>query len=275
MAKIDKSKYSKHQIKELRRQKAERKLKKLSANLIKNNADTYNVLVLKHGQKYSAEYVNKMYRMVAKHCTLPFNFYCLTEDIAGLDRNINVIPLPADIAVNGWWYKPYIFSKDLPIDGVILYIDLDMVIVNNIDRLFTHMPNASCVLRDFTRCMRPNWEKYNSSLIRYKKGEYLRLWEEFKKDSAYIMRRHFGDQDFLWERTKGDFSLWPDNWIRSWKWEIRQSKRFRPGGSRGNRVLDTIEDCVAPPDCCIVAFHGDPNQHNCEDPFIVDNWHKI
>lgn len=275
MAKIDKSKYSKEQIKELRRQKAERKLRKRSSNILKNSPDTYNVLVLKHGKKYTAEYVNKMYRMVKKHCTLPFNFYCLTEDITGLDNDIKVIPLPGDIEANGWWYKPYIFSADLPIDGVILYIDLDMVIVKNIDILFTYMPNASCVLRDFTRVMRPKWEKYNSSLIRYRKGQFLRLWEEFKKDSNYVMRRHFGDQDFLWERTKGEFSLWPDNWIRSWKWEIRQSKKFKPGAARGNRQLETVENCVAPPDCCIVAFHGDPNMHNCHDPFIVDNWHKI
>ena len=77
MAKIVKSKYSKEQIKELRRQKAERKLRKRSSIILKNSPDTYNVLVLKHGKKYTAEYVNKMYRMVKKHCTLSLNFYCL------------------------------------------------------------------------------------------------------------------------------------------------------------------------------------------------------
>ena len=111
MAKIDKSKYTKEQIKELRRQKAERKLRKLSNNFLSSSPDTYNVLVLKHGKKYSAEYVNKMFRMVKKHCTLPFNFYCLTEDITGLDRDIKVIPLPGDIEANGWWFKPWVMGR--------------------------------------------------------------------------------------------------------------------------------------------------------------------
>ena len=46
-----------------------------------------------------------------------FNFYCLTENADGLEKEINVIPLPI-MNVEGWWYKPYIYSKDLPIDRI-------------------------------------------------------------------------------------------------------------------------------------------------------------
>ena len=209
-----------------------------------------------------------------RHCTLPFNFYCLTENADGLEKEINVIPLPI-MNVEGWWYKPYIYSKDLPIEGTVLYIDLDMVIVDNIDKFFTYEANRYCVLRDFTRAMRPKWEKYNSSLVRFKKGQLDDVWEEFKRNPDVITRRLFGDQDYLFEKTRGQATLWPDSWCLSWKWEIRQDKRFKVGGTKGNRVFDKIENCGAPPACSIIAFHGDPNPHRCEDPFIIDNWHKI
>ena len=196
----------------------------------------------------------------------------MTEII--LEKEINVIPLPI-MNVEGWWYKPYIYSKDLPIEGTVLYIDLDMVIVDNIDKFFTYEANRYCVLRDFTRAMRPKWEKYNSSLVRFKKGQLDDVWEEFKRNPDVITKRLFGDQDYLFEKTRGQATLWPDSWCLSWKWEIRQDKMFKAGGTKGNRVFDKVENCEAPPACSIIAFHGDPNPHRCEDPFIIDNWHKI
>ena len=64
-------------------------------------------------------------------------------------------------------------------------------------------------------------------------------------------------------------------WIRSWKWEIRRTKNFKPGGIRGNRVLEQIENVTPPPECCICVFHGDPNPHRCRDPWVVENWHNV
>ena len=33
-----------------------------------------------------------------------------------------------------------------------------------------------------------------------------------------------------------------------------------------------IEDVKPPAECCICVFHGDPNPHNCEDPWVEINW---
>lgn len=277
MAKIDKSKFTKQEIAEIRENKRKRKLEKEFARKQKlyssnSNSCDKNILVLKHGTKYSVDYVNKMYKMVKANMSYDFNFYCITEDPTGLDPNINVLPLPPTLAVSGWWYKPYIFSADLPIEGTILYLDLDMVIVAPIDRLFDFYPGQYCVIRDFTRSMRPNWEKYNSSVVRFEKGQLDYVWKKFQKENTNIMRRHFGDQDYLYEETKDKAKIFPDTWILSWKWEVRKDRRWKPGGTRGNRELATIEDVKPPADCCIVAFHGDPNPHRCKDPFIIDKW---
>lgn len=258
MAKIDKSLYTKEEYRELKRKiKSER-----------HNSTSYNILCLKHGNKYSSNYVNTLYRMVERNLSLPFNFYCLTENTKGLDPNIKPIMLPGGL--HGWWYKPYIFSNNLPIEGTILYLDLDVVISGNLDKLFSYEPNQWCVIRDFTRSQRPDWQKYNSSVIRFDKGQLEHVWKTFSQDPNRHIKRFFGDQDFLYDVAK-DAKLWPDEWILSWKWEIRSSKELSPG-PRGTRRLTTIEDVAPPKECCICVFHGDPNPEHCDDPWVVDNW---
>jgi hypothetical protein len=275
LAKVDKSQYSKeewHKIKEQRRQeKAQKSVVPVTIVPQESVDNKYYVLCLKHGTKYSADYVNKLYNMVKRHCTLDYEFVCLTEDTKGLNGNIKTIPLPSGLS--GWWYKPYMFSKDLPIKGTILYIDLDVVIANNIDKLFTYQPNSWCTIRDFTRVMRSNWKKYNSSVVRFKTGQLTHVWEDFNKDKVNIQRRLHGDQDWLYEATRNQQAmLYPDSWILSWKWEVRKTKDFAPGGLKGNRKLKTIEHVKPRIECCITVFHGDPQPHNCEDPWVVDNW---
>jgi hypothetical protein len=275
LAKIDKSQFTKeewHRIKEQRRlEKAQKSVDPVAISPQETVDNKYYVLCLKHGTKYSSDYVNRLYNMIKRNCTLNYEFVCMTEDTAGLNGNIKTIPLP--LGLSGWWYKPYMFSNDLPIKGIILYIDLDVVIASNIDKLFTYQPNNWCTIRDFTRVMRANWKKYNSSVVRFKTGQLSHVWENFNKDKVNIQRRLFGDQDWLYEATRDRQAiLYPDSWILSWKWEVRKTKEFRPGGQKGNRKLKTIEHVTPRIECCMTVFHGDPQPHNCEDPWVVDNW---
>jgi len=273
VAKLDKIKFSKNEIKKILSDKKLNKLRKKSIEQSeKSNSSQKNILLLKHGKKYPYDYVNKMYNMITRNCSYDLKFYCLTEDQTGIREEITCIPLPTNLPVSGWWYKPYIFSKDLPIEGTILYLDLDLVITGNIDILFDYADGDYCVLRDFTRAMRPGWQKYNSSVIRFSKGQLDYVWDKFRRSSQHYMRQFFGDQDLLYDLTQGTATYWPDKWIMSWKWEIRKDKQWKPGGVKGNRTFNTIEHCEPPKECCIVVFHGDPNPHNCYDPYIIENW---
>lgn len=262
LSKIDKSQYTKEEYRAL----------KLS--LKEQNIETeYSVLCLKHGDKYNALYVNTLFNMVTRHCTLPFKFYCLTDDPTGLNPTINVIKLPSHL--RGWWCKPYMYSNDLPIEGTILYFDLDVVIASNIDKLFTFSASNWCTIRDFTRVMRPGWQKYNSSIVRFKKGQLHKVWEDFDQNHRTIIRQMHGDQDWLYKSTTENnlpAVLYPDKWIQSWKWEIRRTKDWAPNGRQGTRMFARIEDCKPKEDCCVCVFHGDPNPHNCLDPWVVENW---
>ena len=211
--------------------------------------------------------------MCRRHCTLDFKFACMTEDPSGLDEDIIIIPLPSYL--KGWWCKPYMYNKDLPIKGTILYMDLDIVIANNIDRLFEFQPGYWMTCRDFTRVMRPGWQKYNSSIVRFATGQLDFLWQKFAEDPELIQKQFFGDQDYLYDeavRQGKQARLFPDEWIRSWKWEVRSDRTFAPGGTKGNRKLATIEQVEPKPETCVCVFHGDPNPANCNDPWVVDNW---
>lgn len=276
MAKVDKSQYTKEEWRRIKEQRKQEKLAQQAEPVVLTTPSSsepkqYHILCLKHGTKYSADYVNKLHNMVRRNCKLDFDFWCLTEDSNGIDPSVKILPLPGGLS--GWWYKPYLFSKDLPIQGTILYIDLDVVISGNIDKLFTYQPDRWCTIRDFTRAMRPGWQKYNSSVVRYKSGELDHVWREFDRDKINIQRRLHGDQDWLWEATRSNQAmLYPDSWILSWKWEVRKSKEFAPGGSKGQRKLKHIENVRPRIECCVTVFHGDPQPHNCEDPWVVDNW---
>lgn len=271
MAKIDKSQYSKEEWRRIKEQRRQEKETKQHVDVAPSPENKYYVLCLKHGTKYSSVYVNKLYNMIQRNCKLDYEFVCLTDDAVGLDPGVKVIPLPGGLA--GWWCKPYMFSRDLPIKGTVLYIDLDVVISGNIDKLFTYSPGHWCTVRDFTRAMRPKWHKYNSSVVRFETGQLANVWEDFEKDHINIQRKYHGDQDWLFEATQTKRAvLYPDSWILSWKWEVRKSKEFAPGGMRGNRKFKYVENVTPRIECCITVFHGDPNPHNCEDPWVVENW---
>jgi len=287
--KIDKSLYTKEEFKRLkeqrrrekeqqRRQEALQELSNIGQQIeAGENHHPHNplvkdqnyVLCLKHGDKYSSQYVNTLYSMVKRNLTIPFTMVCLTDNKQGIDSDILCLDLPKELT--GWWCKPYMYSADLPLNGTILYMDLDVVVSGNLNKLFDYEPDNWCVIRDFTRAMQPQWEKYNSSVVRFKVGQLHNVWAEFRKDPQKIIRSHFGDQDWLWTAAKGTAKLWPDEWIRSWKWEIRKDRHLQ-SGTKGNRKFRTVEDVVPPDDCCICVFHGDPNPHNCDDPWVRNNW---
>lgn len=278
LAKLDKNLYTKEEWRKIRDQRRQDKVQKkieeslLPSQMINDTSEKRYILCLKHGTKYSADYVNKLYNGVKRHCTLDFEMVCLTDDPAGIDTNIKILFLPAGLV--GWWCKPYMFSKDIGIKGTVLYFDLDVVVASNIDKLFTYQPNNWCTIRDFTRAMRPNWPKYNSSVVRFKTGELHFVWEEYSKDPQIIQRKFFGDQDYLYDvtRQKKQAMLYPDSWVQSWKWEVRKDRTFEPGGIKGSRKLKVIENVVPRIECCVCVFHGDPNPHNCQDPWVVENW---
>lgn len=226
------------------------------------------IVCLKHGQKYSVDYVNRLYNMTKRHSTVPFGFACITEDPSGMDPNIVHISLP-NHKLSGWWYKPWVFSKEIPLDGTLLFMDLDLVIIKNIDNLWSYRPGNFCIIRDFNRSSIKDWRKFNSSVFRIEKGQHPQVWENLIKDLDQTKRMH-GDQDWIFSQLRNSHVFWPEEWIQSYKWEVRnKSDVVRVGNKR------MFKDVANPPihgDTNILVFHGDPKPEEVQDPVVVQNW---
>lgn len=227
------------------------------------------IVCLKWGTKYSPQYVNVLYNMCKRHCTVPFEFVCMTEDARDLSPNITVKPLP-NIPLHGWWLKPWVFSKENNFQSDILFLDLDIVIHDNIDKLWTFSPNDFCIIRDFTRQQNPNWKKFNSSVFRFTPRECYLVWDTFYKDHQRITTKNHGDQDYLYTILQNQAKTWPDNWIRSYKWEMRDRNDVK--FVNGKRNFVDIKEPTVIRDSCIAVFHGEPNPHDVKDPWVIKNW---
>lgn len=250
------------------------KQEKRAAKAAKENSKNKKkyVVCLKYGDKYSAEYVNKLHSMVSRNLTIEHEFVCFTENTTGLNKNIQVRNLPLELGISGWWFKPLFFNPALFPDSTILYMDLDIIIFRNIDNLFLHKPTSFCIIRDFNRYLIKNYQKFNSSIFRIESGQHASVYTEFLKNSKSIMNRYPGDQDWIRQCISNDFEFWPDEWIQSYKWEMRGKPRMGVG-KNGKKNWNDPGEPIIKPGTSIAVFHGDPNPDECIDPWCKQNWY--
>ena len=199
----------------------------------------YNVACLKWGDKFDADYVNKLYWGVKRNTTVPIKFYCFTENPEGLHPDI----IPHQLMypnIEGWWQKLWLFSDDFDghgPEGRMLFIDLDTLITGNIDHYVTQS-EGFVVLRDL-------WAggiNVGSAVMSFEVGKHKQIWETFAEDpSGAIKSLHpHGDQKWV-QRHEPNRTYWQDlyqNEILSFKSHCR---RGLPANGR------------------IVCYHGKPS----------------
>jgi len=228
-----------------------------------------NVICLKHGTKYGPEYVNKLYNMIQRHLTVPHRFVCFTDNAENLNSNIEIRKLPP-MTIQGWWWKPYLFKADhFPTHDTILFFDLDMVIVKNIDHLIDYKTESFVGLRDVGRVFRPGYNKLGSAVMKWPAGQFSRIWDNLEKDLSQS-KRYQGDQEWIFEQVKKEIEFYPDDWIRSYKWEIRNRSELLGLGPRS--VFKEVRNPAIPENTSVLAFHGYPHIHSVQDPVILENW---
>lgn len=229
-----------------------------------------SVLCVRFGTKYGREYVERLRNMVARHLTVPYEFVCLTDDQHPIEGVRSIVQPNAQYA-KGWWHKVHMFDPSLPIEGRIIYFDLDVVIHDNINKLVENCGDTFYGIRDFNRKFVPKWDKLNSSVLSWVKGSNSIIYEQFIKNPNSALKLH-GDQDWIYQVAGNTIKYWPDIWIQSYKWEIR-SRNEVDFSQRTGRTFRTIANPVIPKECCVCVFHGEPNPHDVLDPYVVDNWH--
>ncbi|MFT4924787.1 MAG: hypothetical protein ACI8WB_000871 [Phenylobacterium sp.] len=210
---------------------------------------TVNIICMKWGKKYGAEYVNTLHNMVKRHLKRPFRFVCLTDDNSGFDAGIESFAIPALDIPDGperGWDKLVTFSSPLyDLQGQALFLDLDVVIVDDIDCFFEHDAKFP-IIKD--------WVKKdvtgNSSVYRFTVGEHPQILENFRQNHANIRKQVRNEQEYLSQfvSQQQQLSYWPDSWCKSFKYHC-----IHKGLSAWFKIP------AKPQDCKIVIFHGNPN----------------
>lgn len=156
-----------------------------------------NIIFVKHGNKYTAEHVNRLAHQLFKYYPTA-NFYCYTEDATGVE--IPIIPIFKKPTLKFWWNKLAMFSADFPVIGKCLYFDLDMDIQSDFTNYIQW--DGLTVIRDYWKndlYMAPHaYDVHiNSSIITWIAGEQTHVWEHFLSNKDYFMRKYVGIDRFL------------------------------------------------------------------------------
>jgi len=227
-----------------------------------------NVVCLKVGDKYDSDFVNKLYRACKRNLSIDYKFYCFTDDSSYLDGDMDVHDLPVNDHPNikGWWWKTYLHKEGLFDEkDTNLYIDLDMVIVDNIDKFFTHEP-SSC----YVGCSLPIKKKGFANYIFRWKGNFNKVWDLINLNPR-LMMDYRSDQEYVEDLLFETITTYPLEWVKSYKWEVRSSSdllEYQPK----MYIFKDIQDPKVPEDTAVFAFHGTPDLIKVKDPVILKHW---
>ena len=211
-----------------------------------------NVICMKWGDKYGARYVNILRSMVARHLKREHRFACFTDNGEGIRDDVEVFPLPVLEIADGperCWRKLTTFEQRLgDLEGLTLFLDLDVVIVDSLDPLF-ELPGDFYISHDW-RWHRKRPIVGNSSCYRFKVGAHVDVIETFKQDPETIRHRYRNEQAFLSHHLteKGVLSYWPEQWTPSFKTHSLPRIPFR-----------YFQAPTQPPGAKVIVFHGNPN----------------
>jgi hypothetical protein len=217
---------------------------------------TVNIICIKWGTKFDASYVNKLYSMVSRNITLPFRFICFTDNAHDIDPSVEVKDIPMvgfkdfderlPWSFGHGWLKVTSFADPLyDLTGPTLFLDLDVVIVDNIDCFF-QPAGEFFVIKE--------WDKKdatgNTSVYRYEIGAHSDLIELLKNHKERELAKVRNEQEFVTQNlaTQGKLQYWPAEWCVSFK---------RHCMAKG--IMSWFKPATIPKGAKIVVFHGKPN----------------
>jgi hypothetical protein len=221
------------------------------------------LVCVKWGTMYGAEYVNRLYGMVSRHITPPFRLVCLTDNRQGIRPEVECFNLP-ELGVPhpqrtmGKWRKQILWGRSVPgLEGVALFIDLDSVIVGALDDYFSiGNPNDVYVARNWAR---PLEKLGQTSVFRFPVGGNAHVLEDFRADPQAIADKYQFEQHYVTHAVTGGVKFWPEDW----------TKHFRLHCMPAFPLCYFVQARL-PAGARIVTFPGGPNP----DDVMVGRWNK-
>ena len=253
------------------------KEKIIDPNLLNKKREPVNIICIKYGDAYGAEYVNKLFNMVLANITIPFRFFCFTEDSTGIDERIIIkdIPLLKDKDGNMLSsFSTYHKEAGLCDDDLggyelrgkrVLFLDLDVIITDNIDKFFSYNKNPDdfIIIKDWNKGKKSN--KYGqASCYSFRVGTlgYIKKYYENNTDLVHKKYKKLA-QEFLSNMViskYGKLNFWPSDWVKGFK------KHCLP-----NVFLRWFKMPKFPNGAKIICFNGYPNPTDA----LVGRWAPV
>ena len=144
----------------------------------RNDEEQVNIITLKYGTKYGPEYVNKLLNGFKRNTERNFKFICFTDDPRELEPEIEVRELPED------WKrlcgKAMIFRPENDFEGLNFFIDLDMIITGNLDKLLDFPGKFALMRTDEIQNEVLNKGGYNSSVLLWRGSHFSSIYRMMK-----------------------------------------------------------------------------------------------
>lgn len=196
---------------------------------------------------YSEDYVDRLYRGVERNINIEFDFYCLSNR----ETKYNTIPLITDS--DGHWHKIELFKKDL-FEGPTLYLDLDVVICNDITPMLDSWSGEKlCMVKE------PYQNKFgpihNSSVMLWSQ-DYSHLYTKYVENQSRVVEEYadvtrkgfIGDQAYIRENVEHD---------------VFDSKYI---GWKHHKIVTDIVDPA------LIVFTRGEKPHLSQDLIVKKNW---
>ena len=193
-----------------------------------------NIFCIKWGDKYDDSYVEKLKKQCEKNCSVDFNFYCFTDNpIRDYD-----IQLPTyldkyyeqDKGFFWAWRKCYMFSDDYVDGDEFLFLDLDVVIHQDLKYFFELPMHKPWIVRGWWNDMetvKKNYARYkstplNSSVIRWNRGQMIPVLQHVRDNAEVIfftypsLDNYFAHHWYDPWKDEGEIQGFPKGDIYSW-----------------------------------------------------------
>ena len=133
-------------------------------------------------------------------------------------RGYAVRPLPdfdytAPTNTLGKWPKSRLWGDLGDITGTVLFLDLDVVVVGNLDDFFSFGDPDDTVLATNPQSVKPFEKLGQTSVYRMRVGKLAGLQDIFRADPQAIADEYRFEQRFVTRRAPGGVKFWPKGWV--------------------------------------------------------------
>jgi hypothetical protein len=180
-----------------------------------------HVCTLKYGSKYSSHNVNALYNSISKSCSV--KFYCLTDDVSDLHKDIITLSVEDNLHEYTHWNKLRFYDPSFinaSSDDIIIIMDIDQIFVGDPKIIIEHPVKPTehlCAFRWWSA--HSNMCPINGGLQKFvADGSQTHLWEKFKKDpKKWMIHYHtlsvmgktkeairigYGEQNYIYDNIK-------------------------------------------------------------------------